>query len=64
MYKSSLISHLTFPGKSEPINSFEDLLEEPGYTWGFEPTYGGGWVWLKDNKAETVKEIYKDLLVS
>ncbi|XP_053655163.2 glutamate receptor ionotropic, kainate 2-like [Cherax quadricarinatus] len=33
-YRSSLISHLTVQEYSRPINSFQDLLKRPGWTWG------------------------------
>ena len=62
-YKSSLIAHLTFPGKSATINTFEDLIKAAGWTWGFEPSYGGGWDWLKYNSNPTINEVFEKLEV-
>ncbi|XP_071545485.1 glutamate receptor 1-like [Panulirus ornatus] len=36
-YRSSLISHLTVQGKSRPLETFEDLVSQDGWNWGFEP---------------------------
>ncbi|XP_066952407.1 glutamate receptor ionotropic, kainate 4-like [Macrobrachium rosenbergii] len=66
MYRSSLIAHLTVPGKSPELNSLDDLLEankREKWTWGFEPTYGSGWEWLKLNENPTVREIFKGIEV-
>ncbi|XP_068240998.1 glutamate receptor ionotropic, delta-2-like, partial [Palaemon carinicauda] len=65
-YRSSLIAHLTVPGKSPELNSLEDLLianRKQKWTWGFEPTYGSGWEWLKLNENPTVEEVFKDIEV-
>ncbi|KAK8399060.1 hypothetical protein O3P69_004262 [Scylla paramamosain] len=35
-YRSSLISHLTVPGISRPVNTFDDLLELEGWSWSAE----------------------------
>ncbi|XP_063600694.1 probable glutamate receptor [Penaeus indicus] len=33
-YRSSLVAHLTVQAKSAAINAFEDLLDNPGWSWG------------------------------
>nr|XP_045587440.1 ionotropic receptor 21a-like [Procambarus clarkii] len=33
-YNSSLMAHLTVQGRSRPIESFEDLVNLPGWRWG------------------------------
>ncbi|MPC09953.1 hypothetical protein E2C01_002573 [Portunus trituberculatus] len=35
-YRSSLISHLTVPGITRPINTFDDLLALEGWSWSAE----------------------------
>ncbi|XP_037791279.1 uncharacterized protein LOC119586601 [Penaeus monodon] len=65
-YRSSLVAHLTVPGKSPTLDSLEDLLaahRKASWTWGFEPTYGSGWEWLKSNQNPTVKEIFNNIMV-
>lgn len=65
-YRSSLVAHLTVPGKSPTLDSLEDLLaahRKASWTWGFEPTYGSGWEWLKSNQNPTVKEIFNSIMV-
>ncbi|KAK3850165.1 hypothetical protein Pcinc_043110 [Petrolisthes cinctipes] len=42
VYRSSLIAHLSVPGTSTTIDSFQELLREEGWTWGYEPSYGAG----------------------
>ncbi|XP_063605587.1 glutamate receptor ionotropic, delta-2-like [Penaeus indicus] len=64
-YRSSLVAHLTVPGKSPTLDSLEDLLaahRKASWTWGFEPTYGSGWEWLKSNQNPTVKEIFNSIM--
>lgn len=66
-YRSSLIAHLTVPGKSISLESLGELLEankQERWTWGYEPTYGSGWEWLKINESPTVKEIFNNIMVS
>ncbi|KAK3879215.1 hypothetical protein Pcinc_016209 [Petrolisthes cinctipes] len=66
VYRSSLIAHLTVPGKSVSLESLEDLLEankRESWTWGYEPLYGSGWEWLKINQSPTVKEIFDSILI-
>lgn len=33
-YRSSLATYLTVQGTFPPVNSFEDLLDQEGWTWG------------------------------
>ncbi|KAK7069186.1 hypothetical protein SK128_001653, partial [Halocaridina rubra] len=61
VYKSSLIAHLSVPGQSQAIDSFEQLLQATGWTWGYEPTYGSGWEWFKTNQNPTIKRIYEGM---
>ncbi|XP_076049370.1 uncharacterized protein LOC143030050 [Oratosquilla oratoria] len=63
VYKSALTAHLTIPGKSPTIDTFEQLLKQDGWTWGFEPTYGSGWEFLKTNGNPVVRKIFDKILV-
>ncbi|XP_050690654.1 glutamate receptor ionotropic, kainate 3-like [Eriocheir sinensis] len=62
-YRSSLIAHLSVPDESPPINTLEDLLQEKGYTWGMEATYGVGWQWFKESSVPSVKQVYAKIQV-
>lgn len=35
-FRSSLVSHLTVQGKTQPIDSFEDMVALDGWRWGTE----------------------------
>ncbi|XP_050714953.1 glutamate receptor ionotropic, kainate glr-3-like isoform X2 [Eriocheir sinensis] len=66
VYRSSLIAHLTVPGQSPTLESLADLLKanrRERWTWGYEPTYGSGWEWLKINENPTVRTVFKSLMV-
>ena len=62
-YRSSLIAHLSVPDKSSTIDTFEQLLEADGWTWGMEETYGIGWEWFNKSKITTVQKIYEKIQV-
>ncbi|CAL4223530.1 unnamed protein product, partial [Meganyctiphanes norvegica] len=61
-YRSSLVAHLTVPGMSLPLDSFEDLIQAK-WSWGMEPNYGSGWEWLSSNENPTAKQIFKGLQI-
>ncbi|XP_064077499.1 probable glutamate receptor isoform X1 [Macrobrachium nipponense] len=61
VYKSALIAHLSVPGKSSTIDSFEQLLHMDGWTWGFENPHDAAWEWFKTNENPTVKRIYEKM---
>ncbi|XP_068238799.1 glutamate receptor ionotropic, kainate 3-like [Palaemon carinicauda] len=61
VYKSSLIAHLSVPGKSSAIDSFEQLLKMDGWTWGFENPHDAAWEWFKTNENPTIKRIYENM---
>ncbi|KAK7084338.1 hypothetical protein SK128_009898 [Halocaridina rubra] len=62
-YRSSLIAHLSVPGKSATIDTLEQLLQPNGWTWGMEETYGIGWEWFRKSTVPTVMNIYKHMEV-
>ncbi|XP_069182983.1 glutamate receptor ionotropic, delta-1-like [Procambarus clarkii] len=33
-FTSSLVAHLTVQGRSRPLETFQDLVNQPGWTWG------------------------------
>ncbi|XP_076049358.1 putative glutamate receptor [Oratosquilla oratoria] len=64
VYKSALTSHLTIPGKSPTIDTYEQLLAQEGWTWGTEPSYGSGWEFFKTSTNPTIMAIFKGLEVA
>ncbi|XP_045135212.1 uncharacterized protein LOC123518455 isoform X2 [Portunus trituberculatus] len=53
-------------GQSSTVESLADLLEahrRERWTWGYEPTYGSGWEWLKINESPTVRTVFKSLML-
>ncbi|XP_068251053.1 uncharacterized protein [Palaemon carinicauda] len=61
VYKSSLVAHLSVPGKSSTIDSFEELLKQTGWTWGFENTHLASYSWMKYNDNPIIQQIFKKL---
>ncbi|KAG7166092.1 Glutamate receptor-like 54, partial [Homarus americanus] len=63
VYRSSLIAHLSVPGTSPAIDSFQQLVQEDGWSWGYEPSYGAGWEWFKRNTNPTIQTIFQGMEV-
>ncbi|XP_047474685.1 glutamate receptor ionotropic, delta-1-like isoform X2 [Penaeus chinensis] len=63
-YRSSLIAHLTVQGFPPPINSFEDLLEQGGWTWGSQPLFGTFFVFFNQSSDPVVQQIYAGMEVA
>lgn len=64
-YRGSLISHLTVPGKTRPINTFQDLLAMDGWTWSALdslPTMADVEFYL-GSPSPVVQEVYRRMLV-
>ncbi|XP_042881113.1 glutamate receptor-like [Penaeus japonicus] len=61
VYRGSLIAHLSVPSASPAIDSFSQLVDEPGWTWGYEPSYGAGWEWFKLNENPTISKIFQGI---
>ncbi|XP_068216334.1 glutamate receptor ionotropic, kainate 3-like [Palaemon carinicauda] len=61
MYKSSLVAHLTVPGKSNAIDSFEELLEDGGWTWGSGHTHTNQYDLLKTSDNPVMKKIFEGM---
>lgn len=64
-YRGSLISHLTVPGKTRPINTFQDLLAMDGWTWSAVdslPTTADVEFYL-GSPSPVVQEVYRRMMV-
>ncbi|XP_064116666.1 probable glutamate receptor [Macrobrachium nipponense] len=55
-YKSSLIAHLTIPVFPPPINSFQDLLDSDGVTWGSDVLEGAPFMYFNCSLDPVVRE--------
>ena len=62
-YRSSLIAHLSVPAMSTPVDTFEELMDRAGWSWGLEPTYGAEWEWFKGSASPTVRRIFQGIQV-
>ena len=60
-YKSSLVAHLSVPGKSPTLETIEQVVKAKGdgWTFGYEDTYGSGWEWLAASTNPTIKEAFE-----
>ncbi|KAG7177644.1 putative glutamate receptor ionotropic, kainate 2-like 19 [Homarus americanus] len=61
MYRSSLVAHLSLPTKGSPVETFEQLLVQDGWSWGLEPTYGAEWEWFKSSTTPAIKDIFQGI---
>ncbi|XP_071524248.1 glutamate receptor ionotropic, kainate 2-like [Panulirus ornatus] len=64
-FKSSLIAHLTVQGKSRPIDTLEDLVEQVNWMWGCEAWLlkGVPLEYFSRHTDPVVKKIYKEMEV-
>ncbi|XP_068241207.1 glutamate receptor-like [Palaemon carinicauda] len=60
-YRSSLIAHLTVRIFPPPINSFQDLVESDGVSWGSEPLYGTEVLFFNSSLDPVIREFYSKL---
>ena len=65
-YRSSLISHLTVPGLSRPVNSFDDLLALEDWTWSAESdlTNMADRDFFLGSPSPVVRKVYRRMEVS
>ncbi|KAK4317817.1 hypothetical protein Pmani_011141 [Petrolisthes manimaculis] len=63
-YRASLISQLTVPGKTRPINTYEDLLAQDGWTWSSEDTLRtmADIHFYLGSPSPVVKEVYRRMM--
>ncbi|XP_042233718.1 glutamate receptor ionotropic, delta-1-like [Homarus americanus] len=62
-YRSSLIAHLSVQGKYPPINSFQDLLDRDGWSWGSYEFAGTNFLYFNGSTDPDVLELYKKMEV-
>lgn len=63
-YRSSLVAHLTVQASYAPINSYEDLLNAPEWSWGMPNFTGSNYVYFARATNKALMEIYKRSMVS
>lgn len=63
-YKSSLIAHLSVPAVAKTLDTLEEAVDTPGWTIGYQPTYGAGWQWLIKNQNPKIKRASEMIEVS
>ncbi|XP_071524235.1 glutamate receptor ionotropic, delta-1-like [Panulirus ornatus] len=64
-YRSSLIAHMTVLGKSQPIETFEDVVKQDGWKWGTEPWLlkGVPYDYFSKHTDPVVKQLFKSMEV-
>ncbi|XP_071526275.1 glutamate receptor ionotropic, delta-1-like [Panulirus ornatus] len=60
-YRSALIAHLSVQSKELPINTFDDLLNRQGWSWGSRPLQGTDFLYFNQTTDPIVREIYKNM---
>ncbi|XP_068233517.1 glutamate receptor ionotropic, delta-2-like [Palaemon carinicauda] len=60
-FRSSLMANLSVPGKTKPINSYEDLISQRNWRWGIHDIIltGQPLQYFTRNKDPAVTEIYR-----
>ncbi|XP_071535567.1 probable glutamate receptor [Panulirus ornatus] len=62
-YRSSLVAHLSVQSKSLPINTFQDLLNREGWSWGRWNFGGTTLLYFSESSDPVLREIEKDIPV-
>ncbi|XP_068242527.1 glutamate receptor 1-like [Palaemon carinicauda] len=59
-FRSSLVANLSVPGKTKPIDSYEDLVSQTNWRWGFHDTLLTGQVriYFENSKDIAMRKIY------
>lgn len=65
-FKTAFIAHLTVQGKTRPVDTFDELVEQPGWGWAADPWLMTGipYQYLSQHTDPVVKELYDNLVVS
>ncbi|XP_042233714.1 glutamate receptor ionotropic, kainate 3-like [Homarus americanus] len=58
-YRSSLIAHLSVQSKYPPINTFQDLLDRDGWSWGSRPLRGTTFLYFNQSSDPDIQEIFR-----
>ncbi|XP_069172327.1 probable glutamate receptor [Procambarus clarkii] len=61
VYSSSLVAHLTVQSMLPAINSFQDLLDQDGWTWGLSSSAGTINIYFNTSPDDAIKEVNKRL---
>ncbi|XP_069168869.1 glutamate receptor ionotropic, delta-1-like [Procambarus clarkii] len=64
-FSSSLMAHLTVQRKARPMDSFQDLVKQPGWKWGTDPWMRTEAVldYFNTNPSPVVKHIFLEMKV-
>ncbi|XP_066988296.1 uncharacterized protein [Macrobrachium rosenbergii] len=62
-YKSALTAHLSVPGKSKAIDSLEEMLREPGWTWGYADTHSGTYDLFRKSDSPVIKQVFQGMQI-
>ncbi|XP_071546565.1 glutamate receptor ionotropic, delta-2-like [Panulirus ornatus] len=64
-FRSSLVAHLTVQGRTRPIETFQDLVEQDSWGWGTEPWVMSGvpHEYLSSHTDPVVKKVYEKMEV-
>ncbi|XP_071539786.1 glutamate receptor-like [Panulirus ornatus] len=62
-YRSSLVAHLSVQSKYLPINTFQDLLNHEGWSWGGFPLRGTTFLFFNQSTDAVIQEVYKNLQI-
>ncbi|XP_042233803.1 probable glutamate receptor [Homarus americanus] len=60
-YHSSLIAHLSVQSKYPPINTFQDLLNRDGWSWGIYDLTGTNFLYFNGSSDPDIQEIYQHM---
>ncbi|XP_071539773.1 glutamate receptor ionotropic, kainate glr-3-like [Panulirus ornatus] len=63
MYRCSLVAHLSVPRRAAPVETFDQLLAQNGWSWGLEPTYGAEWEWFQNSVSTTIRNIFQGIQI-
>lgn len=63
-YRSSLVAHLTVQASYPPINSYEDLLNAPAWSWSSYNFSGTNKIYFSRATNPILQQIYKRSTVS
>ncbi|XP_071531492.1 glutamate receptor ionotropic, delta-1-like [Panulirus ornatus] len=64
-YRSSMVAHMTVQGMSQPLETFNDLVKQDGWSWGTEPWLLSGVLsdYFSKHNHPVIQEIYKKMEV-
>lgn len=65
-FRSSLIAHLTVQGREAPLDTFEDMINRPGWEWAVEAWTLKGIIhdYLSKHPSPVVQHVYREMEVS